>query len=235
MKSIQNFPRMRKMASLAHTGSVGGLLLLLGGVVLSLFVPSLSTLSLILMLAGVVISVLGIHYANLWVKRPRPEVSLDTELKGLTDSYRLYHYPELPYDHILLSPSGVFVLETVNLEGEFAYQDGKWKEKMTIGRAVRYIVEEHLGDPIRDALDYAANLEDHFKAEAGVKTIVTPLVVFINPRADILIKNAPVVVTTPKKLKSLVTSKSAKMPAEIIGKIQAFLDGRMPEIALEQG
>lgn len=220
------------MASLAHAGSVGGLFLLLGGVVLSLFVPSLATISLILMLAGVVISVLGIHNANIWVKKPRPETVLDAELKGLTDNYRLYHFPALPYDHILLTPSGVYVIETVNLEGEFSYQDGKWKEKMTLGRAVRYIVEEHLGDPIRDAIDFAANLKDHLKVDAGVKSEVTPLVVFIHPRAEILIKNSPVVVTTPKKLKSLVTSKTAKMPAESYNKIQAFLDGRMPEIVL---
>lgn len=222
------------MASLAHAGSVGGLLLLLGGVLLSLFVPSLSTLSLILMLVGVVVSVLGIHNANIWVKKPRPESVLDAELKGLTDSYRVYHYPALPYDHILLGPSGVFVIETVNLEGEFSYQEGRWKEKMSMGRAVRYVVEEHLGDPTRDAADFAVNLEAHLKNEAGVKVNVTPLVIFIHPRAEILIKNPPVAVTTPKKLKNLVAGKTAKIPDETYKKVRAFLDGRMPEIVLVQ-
>lgn len=220
------------MASIAHAGSVGGLFLLLGGVLLSLFVPSLSTLSLILMLAGVVVSVLGIHNANIWIKKPRPETVLDAELKGLTDSYRIYHYPALPYDHILLGPSGVFVMETVNLEGEFTYQEGRWKEKMSMGRAVRYIVEEHLGDPTRDASDFAVNLEEHLKKEAGVKVKVTPLVIFIHPRAEILTKNPPVAVITPKKLKNLVTGKTSKLPDDTYKKIRAFLDGRMPEIAL---
>ena len=97
----------------------------------------------------------GIYYANRWVRKPRPEDRLEKVLKGLGDGYVLFHYPHLPADHILLSPAGVTVLETVNLDGAYSYLDGKWKESMTIGRALRYIVEEHLGDPTRAASDSA--------------------------------------------------------------------------------
>ena len=38
----------------------------------------------------------GIYFANRWVRKPRPEESLDKALKSFDDHYRIYHYPYRP-------------------------------------------------------------------------------------------------------------------------------------------
>jgi hypothetical protein len=67
----------------------------------------------------------GIHFANRWVRKPRPEASLPLALKSFDDKYRLYLYPSLPFDHILLTPAGVIALETTNLAGRVSLREGQ--------------------------------------------------------------------------------------------------------------
>lgn len=209
---------------ISHTGSIGGLLLLLAGVILSLFVQKLAGLAGTLMIIGLIISFFGIYVANRWVKKPRPEDVIDQEFKGFTDKYRLYHYPNLPYDHVLLTPVGVTIIHTVNLEGEFSYKEGKWKERISMGRAMRYFVEEHLGDPIRDAKECAANLSGHLQEVTAIKLPVNCLVLFIHPRAILDVQKATIPVIAPKKLRSSLNFKSEHLTDEIYEKIQGYLD-----------
>jgi len=234
MKSLRNLPKMKRMATISNILSVSGLLLLLAGVLVNLFIPSYYLLALVLIIVGGVSSVVGIYFANRWVKKPRPEDTLDNSLKGMTDAYRIYHYPDLPYDHVLLGPSGAVAVETVNIEGDFIFEKGKWQERMTVGRAVRYIVEEHLGDPIKEAQDAAANLSGHLEIECGEKIPVEPVVVFVHPRALIKVKNPPIVIATPEKFKSHVAGKGTKLSNEVFAKARTFLDSRVPSAWIEE-
>ena len=224
MISVKNSSRMNRNKMIAHTGSIGGLMLLLVGVLLSLFVASLASLAGILMIVGLFASLIGIYVANRWVKKPRPEEVLDREFKGFTDAYRIYHYPSLPYNHVLLSPGGVTVIEVINLEGAFTYKEGKWSERINMGRALRYIVEEHLGDPIRDARDCAENLSSHLREATGQKIPVDCMVVFIHPRAILEVQKPPIPVVTQKKLRTSINTKAERMQPEIYEKIMAYLD-----------
>jgi len=148
MRTYIDHDKVNARATLANAASVGGLLLLLGSVLAPAFWQSVAPFALVLLLVGGVISMVGIYLANRWVRRPRPEESLDKALKSFDDSYRLYHYPALPCDHVLLTPSGVVGLEVVNLAGRFTYRDRRWKEAMTIGRALRYLVESLVVVPV---------------------------------------------------------------------------------------
>lgn len=226
MKIVINQERINRNALLSNIASVGGLLLLLASVLLPLFVPTLATLSAILLVIGLGTAMVGIYFANRWVRKPRPEERLNQELKGLGDTYTLYHYPRLPIDHILLTPTGIFVIETVSLGGVFRYMDGKWKESMTIGRALRYIVEEHLGDPTRAAqsgVDYLKRLLTSRTADfAGVS--VKPVVVFTHPAAHIEAKGSPVSVCLADKLRKQVNSPGPKINEGIYTELQEFLE-----------
>jgi len=224
MISVKNLPRLKRNSVIAHFNSVTGLLILLAGVVISLFVQSLASLSLGIMVIGLFLSLIGIYVANRWVKKPRPEDVLDRELKGFTNAYRLYHYPDLPYDHVLLSPFGATIIQTVNLEGEFTYQDGKWHERFNLGRALRYIVEEHLGNPISDSQECMASLAGHLKEATGSKVPVDGVVLFIHPGAVIEIHKAPMPVLTPNKLRSAIDVKAEKLPEEVYEKAKEYLD-----------
>ena len=227
MKSLRNFPKMKKMAAISQSLRVSGLISLLAGVLLILFLTAYYSLALGLIILGGAASVVGIYFANRWVKKPRPEDTLDNALKGLTNAYRFYHYPDLPYDHVLLTPEKCVAVETVNIEGDFLFDKGKWKEQMTVGRAIRWIVEEHLGNPIKDAQDAAANLSDHLAVECGQKIPVEAMVVFVHPQALIKVKNAPILVGTPEKFKTHIGTKGTKLSDEIYARARTFLDSRI--------
>lgn len=229
MKILINQKQIRRRQRLSNAASLGGLALLLASVVLPLAYPALAVFAMLLMVLGLAMAMIGIYFANRWVKKPRPEDVLDHALKGLSDLHRLYHYPRLPCDHVLLTPWGVVVLETINLEGKFTYKDGRWKERISLGRALRYIVEEHLGNPIRAALGSEAFLRRMIsEAIPGGETVpVQSVVVFVHPAAILEVENAETPVCKAEKLRRHVTIKGNKLPLELYERVRQFFDDKI--------
>ena len=229
MKTIIDHDSLSRRARLAHIASLGGLLVLLASVAVSLWNPAWSVLSSAMLFGGFAVSVLGIAYANRWVKKPRPEFILDQSLKSLSDQHRLYHYTSLG-DHILLTPNGVVVLETVNLEGQFTYLDGKWKQKMTMGRALRYIVEEKLGNPTAEAQAQTQALEKYLGEHLpdGTHLPVHSLVVFSHPLASVKADKSPMPVVQPDKLAKKVPHPGNKLAPEVYQLAREALDRLLP-------
>ncbi len=219
MKSHIDAVKIKRRAALSNYASVGGLLVLLASVALPYFRSNLAWAASLLMVVGLAASMTGIYFANRWVKRPRPEDVLDQALKGLTDSYQLYHYPRLAADHVLLSPTGVLVIETVNLEGAFTYREGRWRERMNLGRSLRWIVEEHLGDPARAALSAA----DDLRGKLGEGAPVRAVVVFTHPRAVVEAEGAPLPVLRPEKLKKHAADKAPRLTGDVYAGVEKFL------------
>jgi hypothetical protein len=216
MKPIIDQKKVNQRKLLANVASTGGLLILLGSVVLPTFTQIPGTLVSLIMVGGLAVSMIGIYFANRWVKKPRPEESLDHALKGLSDAHYLFHYPSLPSDHILLTPYCVVILETINLEGFFTYKDGKWKEQITIGRALRFIVEEHLGDPIKAAKSSLDYLKGFFaeKIPSGDSIPMKSIVVFTHPRVTLELENPPITVCQVARLRKHIPEKLARLPAD---------------------
>ena len=140
------------------------------------------------MVLGFAISTIGIYFANRWVRKPRPEDTLALALKGLGEPHRIYHYL-LPADHVLLTPGAVVVIETVNLEGQFTYRAGRWKQQMPLSRALRFFVEETFGNPTARAEAEAERMRAALQARlpAGEAAVpVVPIVLFVNPNAEVV-------------------------------------------------
>jgi len=159
------------------------------------------------------------------VKRPRPEEVLDEALKGLDDRHRLYHYC-LPCDHLLLTPGSIIVLETINLEGKFIYRQGRWQQKITPGRAMRFFVEEKLGDPIERAQYFARQIKAQIIAAIPEANALEAhgIVVFTNPFVELNVEGPPIPVCGPKKLRSKLPKTGAKLPPEVSRQVQETLD-----------
>lgn len=228
MKTFINHQKVNARARLSNLASVGGLLLLLVSVVIPLFRPAWAGAAYILMIVGLGISMIGIYFANRWVRKPRPEDSLAKALKSLDDQYQIYHYPALPCDHLLLTPGGVVELEVINLAGSFSYHDGKWREAMTIGRALRYIVEERISNPILAA----QRLEDEVskliskELDGDIQVPVRSAVVFTHPLVQLDLEKTPITVCRVDKLKKQVINRGARLPLETIEKVAAFLQSK---------
>jgi hypothetical protein len=228
MKICIDRQKLNVRAKAANFASIGGLVLLLASVALPLFVPGTSTISTILMIVGVVISMVGIFFANRWVRKPRPEDSLDKALKSLDDQYRMYHYPSsLPCDHLLLTPSGLLALEVANLSGYFSYRNGRWKEAMTPGRALRYIVEERVSNPVTLSAamvqEIKSRVEKEFEGE--VKVPVRALTVFTHPTTQLDVEGGPIPAVKIDKLRKQVTIPGERLAPEAYEKLSTWLDG----------
>ncbi len=225
MKSIIDRSAIQQRASIAHAASLGGLIILIGSVAFSLVRSDLATVSIGILVVGCAVSAVGVYLANRWVKRPRPEDVLDKVLKSLSDQCRLYHYLG-NIDHLLLMPSGVVVIEVINQDGFYTYSDGRWKQKMTMGRALRVIFEERLGDPIQRAQSDAARIARILSQRIARPEPIpsTSLVAFIHPAAVVEAKGSPVPVCIPKTLAKKIPTNLPAMPGELYQEIQAVLD-----------
>jgi hypothetical protein len=226
MRVVINKPKLAQRAQNANLASVGGMVMLLVGVILPLLLPSLKQIvQLIIILAGIVIAMIGIYQANRWVRKPRPEEQLGKALKGLDDKHVLYHYPTaLPCDHVLLTPEGVVSLETVNLAGQFSYKNGRWTERMTMGRALRSVVEERLGDPTRSAQQVQRYLTGKLQELTGETIAVKPLIVFTHPNVLLdLDPDCPVPVYPVDKLKKHVPINGSRLALETYQVISDYL------------
>jgi hypothetical protein len=226
MKVIIDRERLRRRATASHVASLGGLAIILGAVVLSMSRPQWATLTTVLVFVGFVVSSVGIYFANRWVKKPRPEDTLALALKGLADVCRIYHYL-LPADHVLLTPSGVVVIETVNLEGRFVYRGGKWKQQMTPGRALRFFVEETLGDPTararEDAQGMSQLLDAHLSSD-GPAVPVNAVVLFVHPNSEVIADSPPIPVCQPAQLRKRIPTHLPKLPQARFEQVRAALD-----------
>ena len=56
-------------------------------------------------------------------------------------------------------------MEAYNIAGSFSYQQGHWKEAMTVGRALRYIVEERVSNPIALMRQMEIGLKERLEKE----------------------------------------------------------------------
>ncbi len=218
--------RSTRAATLATLLSVGGLLLLLASVALPLFISAVLDLWLVLLAAGGIIAMVGIYYSNRWVRKPRPEDSLDKALRAFDDSYRLYHYPKLPCDHVLLTPSGIVAMEVVNLDGSYTNRQGRWKESMTIGRALRYLVEPRVVDP----LILAQVLKDELgrwvsvQLGAGRSVPVKALTVFTHPAVVLETEGASYPACVISKLRKQASVTGARLEPDIYEKLASRLE-----------
>ena len=213
MKIYIDHDKVNSRATLANAASVGGMLLLLASVLAPLFIAGLAPFSLLFLFVGGATSMTGIYLANRWVRKPRPEESLDKALKAFDDGYRLYHYATIPSDHVLLTPTGVVAMEVVNLAGSFAHRKGRWKESMTMGRALRYLVEPRVVDPLLLQQSLSNELQrwfhDNLKNRSNVPIRV--LTVFTHPAVQLDLDNGSVAALTVAKLRKHVTSQGTKL------------------------
>ena len=91
---------------------------------------------------------------------------------------------------------------------------------------LRYLLEEHLGDPARNVRQAVDDLKAQIRNLPGVtKPVpVSGAVVFLHPLAQIEVKGAPVPVCKVDKLRKMVVIKAPKLDPEIYEQISSFLE-----------
>jgi hypothetical protein len=154
---------------------------------------------------GFICTIVSVRMTNLWIRRPRPEEAIREGLKGLSKKSSLYNYYHFPARHVLITPQGVYAIVSRFQEGNFVVEGDKWRTKSGFfGILMRFFRRDDIGNPNADALRAAAHVKK-LLAPIAANIEVQPLIVFVDPRANVEITNPtiPVLYTDIKKSPNL--------------------------------
>jgi hypothetical protein len=97
----------------------------------------------------------------------------------------------------LIAPQGVFAIVTRYQDGRFTVQGDRWtRHQSTGGRILGAFRFDNVGNPTVDALRAAAHVQKQIDAIAADVT-VQPLIVFVDPRAEVEVIDPVVPVAFP--------------------------------------
>ncbi|MDQ1301944.1 MAG: hypothetical protein QG637_1866 [Chloroflexota bacterium] len=193
---------IQRRSRLGTYASLGGLAVLVAGFVASLQQnQSLLWVSLIAIVIGFILAQFGNYSLRRWGRSPRPDQVIETALKGFDDRYHYYAWA-LPQPYVLLSPQGIHLFIVRDQTGQISVNGAQWQSKFNITRLLMAFAQEGLGSPTSEAQDAAGRLTAWIKTKLPeFSAPVQPIIVFIDPRAQLQITEPVVPVVEPKNLK----------------------------------
>jgi hypothetical protein len=205
MRIVRNKRRINVLSSVGRYATLGGLVVLLIGLVISFVRPTWMVALVASMALGFMLSVIGGFFADRYAGPLAHHKALAEVLKGLDYRHTLIQYL-LPADHVLVEPGGCtcFVVKTQG--GRIRYEDGekgRWQHKQR-GKFFRRLVgQESLGRPDAEARQEVARLERHLNEEMarGNQVPVRGVIVFVNEDVQVEAEQSPVPVFYRKKVK----------------------------------
>lgn len=229
MKIITNERLIRRNSRLGQVASLAGLLVLVGGMYISFRYQDMVSMAWVALLIGFALSQLGLYYGNRWGRRPRPDEHLSLALKSLDDRHSLYHY-KTPIPHLLVAPSGLWVLLPFHQIGKITYEKGRWRQKggNVFQRYLRLFAQEGIGRPDLDAPNTARVIQRYLKKYLPELEIPDPrpVLVFTSEKVELETDDAPIPTVALKKLKEVIRKsvKEPAMDADTLKSIQEFLN-----------
>ena len=205
MQVIRNERRIEVLSAVGQYGTLGGLMVLLAGLVISFARPTWVLPVAISMGLGFTLSVVGGFFADRYAGSLAHHEALGEVLKGLDYRHTLLQYV-LPADHVLLEPGGCTVFVVKSQGGEVVYEDGergRWKHRER-GRFFRRLVgQASVGRPDREAHKEVEALRTYLeeKMEDADRVPVRPAIVFVNEDVQLEADGAPVPTFYGKKVK----------------------------------
>jgi hypothetical protein len=215
MKINTNEPLIKRNGRYGQVATVAGLLILVGGMVISFIFPAYASLAWVALLVGFALSQIGLYFGNRWGRHPRPDELIDQGLKGLNDQYSIYHYMA-PAAHLLVGPSGIWVLMPYYQSGKIVYEKGRLKQKggSVMQRYLRLFAQEGLGRPDMDANAEIQALAKYLKKQLPDKELpqLQAALVFTSERAELEVGDCPILILPLKKLKETLRKAAKDKP-----------------------
>jgi len=227
MEIIINESLIRRNARIGQITSIVGLLVLAGGMYISFARPELFNISLLALLLGFALSQIGIYFGNRFGRHPRPDESLDLALKGLDGRYTMYHY-KTPASHLLVGPSGIWVLSPRSTRGLITYNESRRRFAQKGGNLyLKIFAQESLGRPDMEINGEIEGITRFLKQRMPEKELpeVQAALVFTNEATEVDADNAPLPTMHIKKLKEFIrkTAKGESLSPASLNEINAAL------------
>lgn len=231
MNIQRNDSLIKRNARIAQFTMLAGLAVLAGGMYVSFQQPDNVGLSLGALALGFIFSQVGIYYLNRWGRKPRPDEQIDKALKGLDRKFTLFHYAS-PASHLLLGPTGLWILLPFYQRGTITFTKGRWRQT---GGGIFYqylklFAQEGLGRPDLEVENEIRAVTESLKKKLPGEDLpaMQVVLVFTNPSAEIEIpsdETPPAEAVRLADLKKLVSKpvKGKTLSAEKIAAIKDAL------------
>jgi hypothetical protein len=227
MKIITNDKLIKRNGFYGQAATIIGLLVLVGGMVVSFAFQAYASLAWVALLIGFALSQMGLYFGNRWGRHPRPDELIDQGLKGLNDQYTIYHYMS-PAAHLLVGPSGLWIIMPYYQTGKIVYEKGRWRQKGggALQKYLRAFAQEGIGRPDLEASAEVQSLSKYLQKQLPEHELPVPqpALVFTSEKAELDVDNAPMLTIPLKKLKELVrkTAKDKPITPDEIQEINAL-------------
>jgi hypothetical protein len=214
MKIIKNEKLIKRNGMIGQWTSIGALVVLGGGMYLSFknpANPNMVTYSVIALVAGFILTQVGMYMGNRWGRSPRPDEKLDAGLKGLPGDFTMYHF-NTPASHLLVGPAGIWILLPYRQRGTVTYSKNRWR----VGGGgfmqayMSIFGQEGIGRPDLEA-EAETNSVHKLLAkkldESEIPEIQTALI-FMHDEVDLQADDAPLPAMKIKQLKEFMRQKA---------------------------
>ena len=240
MKIIRNDKLIRRNSRIGGIATLVGLALLIGGMVFTVTIRDTSQVgwSWLLLIAGFIVSQLGVYFGGRYGRSPRPDELLDKALKGLDERYTIFHYATA-VSHLLVGPAGTWILVPRHQGGKVTYAKGRWRQSRAgcVQAYLRLFAQEGIGRPDLDIPVETQSLQKFFQkkhAELEVPPIQAAIV-FTNENVELEVGEAPAPSLPAKELKEFIrkTAKDNQFPMTKVKEIVAALEESQPPAKIE--
>jgi len=229
MKIIKNEKLIERNSKIGNWISLAALIILGLGMYISITQPDLFVLSLVCLAIGFILTQVGMYMGSRFGRSPRPDEKLDAGLKGLHSEFSIYHYSS-PVSHLLVGPSGVWVLLPYHQGGRIFFEKNRWKIKGGgfIQSYMRIFGQEGIGRPDLEAesqVDVVRKFLSKKMDESAVPEI-KPILVFTNDQVELEANESPIAALKLKQLKEFLRqgSKNRALASDQIKVITSHLE-----------
>lgn len=203
MRLVTNEPLVKRNANIGRYGTTAGLVVLVGGLIISFYGrdnPALQTIPFVTLVVGFLLSNAGIYFTSRYGREPRTDKTLAGALKGFDDRYSLYNY-YLPAPHFLITPSAIYALTAKQQSGVVQWDGKRWKHK-NANFFLTFFGQEGLSNPNAEAAADAENVSKYLTQKIGGEVPpVQSIIVFFNDNVTIEADNPPIPAMHVKQLK----------------------------------
>ena len=230
MKIIKNEKLIKRNGQIGQWTSLGALVVLGLGMYITFYRTELFMYSVFALLAGFIMTQIGMYMGNRYGRSPRPDEKLDAGLKGLQNEFSIYHYMTTA-SHLLVGPAGIWVLLPYHQRGKVAFKKNRWRMGGGgfLQSYMRIFGQEGIGRPdleMDGEISAVRKLLAKQMSEFEIPEIMG-IMVFTNDDVTIDAVDAPVPAMKLKEIKEFFRKKAKEKP---IGQTQlAAVKAALPE------
>ena len=230
MKIIKNEKLIERNGKIGQWTSLAALGVLGLGMYISFAKPQFFTYSIICLVIGFIMTQIGMYMGSRWGRSPRPDEQLDTGLKGLQNEFNMYHYSS-PVSHLLVGPSGVWVLLPYHQRGTISFEKNRWKMKGGgfLQGYMRIFGQDNLGRPELDAENEVQTLQKFLAKKLNESEIpeIKPILIFTADDVELDAGDSPITAMKLKQLKEFMRQggKNRTLSSEVIETLTGVLEG----------